>query len=333
MRSTFWPAVCVLVTASMAHAALEGTVAADGSSTVYPITEAVGEEFQKANPKTKVTIGISGTGGGFKRFCAGETDISNASRPIKPTEVEACKAGGVEYIELPIAYDGLAIVANPKNDWATCMTVPELKTLWAPEAQGKITKWSQVREGWPDKPIRLFGPGVDSGTYDYFTEAVVGKEHSSRGDFQSSEDDNVLVQGIASDQAALGFFGVAYYKENKAKLKLVGVDDGKAENGAGCITPTMETVENGTYQPLSRPLFIYVKKTAADRPEVKAFIQFYLGQAPTLVKEVGYVPFNPDAYKLVAHRFDGRTTGSLFGGKGSQVGVTIAELLKREGAN
>jgi phosphate transport system substrate-binding protein len=322
----------MLATASMAGAAVEGSVAADGSSTVYPITEAVGEEFQKANPKTKVTIGISGTGGGFKRFCAGETDISNASRPIKPTEVEACKAGGVEYIELPIAYDGLAIIANPKNDWAKCMTVAELKTLWAPEAQGKIMKWSQVREGWPDKAIRLFGPGVDSGTYDYFTEAVVGKEHSSRGDFQSSEDDNVLVQGISSDAAALGFFGVAYYEENKAKLKLLGVDDGKAENGAGCILPSAETVENGTYQPLSRPLFIYVKKSSADRPEIKAFIDFFLAQAPTLVKEVGYVPFKPDAYKLVGQRFQNRKTGSLFGGKGSQVGVTIAELLKREGA-
>ena len=320
-----------LIAACSASAAVEGNVAIDGSSTVYPISEAVGEEFQKANPKTKVTIGISGTGGGFKRFCAGETDISDASRPIKPTEVEACKTGGIDYIELPIAYDGLAILANPKNDWAKCVTVAELKTLWAPEAQGKIMKWSQVRAGWPEKDVHLFGPGVDSGTYDYFTEAVVGKEHSSRGDFQSSEDDNVLVQGIANDQNALGFFGVAYYQENKAKLKLVGVDDEKPDNGAGCISPSAETVENGTYQPLSRPLFIYVKKTAADRPEVKAFVQFYLAQAAKLVPEVGYVPFKPDAYKLVQQRFDGRTTGSLFGGKGSQVGVTIAELLKREG--
>jgi phosphate transport system substrate-binding protein len=323
---------CALVTARIAGAAVEGNVAIDGSSTVYPISEAVGEEFQKANPKTKVTIGISGTGGGFKRFCAGETDISDASRPIKPTEVEACKAGGIEYIELPIAYDGLAILVNPKNDWATCVTVAELKTLWAPEAQGKIMKWSQIRAGWPERDIHLFGPGVDSGTYDYFTEAIVGKEHSSRGDFQSSEDDNVLVQGIAGDQSALGFFGVAYYEENKKKLKLLGVDDEKPDNGAGCITPTAETIENGTYQPLARPLFIYVKKTAADRPEVKAFVQFYLTQAPKLVKEVGYVPFKADAYKLVQKRFDSRTMGSLFGGKGSQVGVTIADLLKREGA-
>lgn len=332
MRSTLSLLVsCALVMARIAGAAVEGNVAIDGSSTVYPISEAVGEEFQKANPKAKVTIGISGTGGGFKRFCAGETDISDASRPIKPTEVEACKTAGIEYIELPIAYDGLAILANPKNDWAKCVTVAELKTLWAPEAQGKIMKWSQVRAGWPEKDIHLFGPGVDSGTYDYFTEAVVGKEHSSRGDFQSSEDDNVLVQGIAGDQNALGFFGVAYYEENKAKLKVLGVDDEKPDNGAGCITPSAETVENGTYQPLSRPLFIYVKKTAADRPEIKAFVQFYLAQAPKLVKEVGYVPFKSDAYKLVQQRFDSRTMGSLFGGKGSQVGVTIAELLKREG--
>jgi phosphate transport system substrate-binding protein len=334
MRTTLSLSLALWVgVASIANGAVEGKVAADGSSTVYPITEAVGEEFQKANPNVRVTIGISGTGGGFKRFCAGETDISNASRPIKPTEVEACKAKGIEYIELPVAYDGLAILANPKNDWADCITVAELKTLWAPEAQGKITKWSQVRAGWPDKTIRLFGAGVDSGTYDYFTEAIVGKEHSSRGDFQSSEDDNVLVQGIAGDQAALGFFGVAYYEENKAKLKLLGVDDGKPENGAGCITPTMVTVENGTYQPLSRPLFVYVSKTAAARPEIKAFVEFFLAKAPILVEEVGYIPFKPDAYKLVHDRFLAGKTGSLFGGKGSQVGVTIGDLLAREGAN
>jgi phosphate transport system substrate-binding protein len=313
-----------------AHAAVEGTLSIDGSSTVYPITEAVAEEFQKANPGARVTVGISGTGGGFKKFCAGETDISDASRPIKPTEVEACKAKGIEYIELPIAYDGLAVLVNPKNTWASCMTVAELKTLWAPEAQGKVEKWSQVRPGWPDKDVHLFGPGVDSGTYDYFTEAVVGKEHSSRGDFQSSEDDNVLVQGIANDPLAIGFFGFAYYQENKGKLKLLGIDDGKAENGAGCVQPSAQTVENGTYQPLSRPLFIYVKKGVADTPLVKTFVKFYTDKAASLVGEVGYIPFGPEAYALVQHRFDKGVTGSLFEGKGSQVGVTIADLLKRE---
>ncbi len=323
-------ALAAVIAAASAHAAVEGSLTIDGSSTVYPITEAVAEEFQKVNPKARVTVGISGTGGGFKKFCNGETQISNASRPIKPTEVEACKAKGIEYIELPVAYDGLAILANPKNDWADCITVRELKALWEPEAQGKITKWSQVRQGWPEKDIHLFGAGVDSGTYDYFTEAVVGKEHASRGDFQSSEDDNVLVQGIGTDPLALGFFGFAYYEENKGKLKLLGVDDEKADNGTGCVQPSVEAVEKGTYQPLSRPLFIYVSKPAAETPLVQAFIAFYLQNAPELVREVGYIPFAPEAYKLVQARFDKRVTGSLFGGKGSQVGVTIAELLKRE---
>jgi phosphate transport system substrate-binding protein len=323
-------ALALVAMGGVARAAVEGSLSIDGSSTVYPITEAVAEEFQKPNPKARVTVGISGTGGGFKKFCNGETDISDASRPIKPTEVEACKAKGIEYIELPVAYDGLAVMVNPKNDWAGCMTVKELKTLWEPEAQGKVTKWNQVRAGWPDKDIHLFGPGVDSGTYDYFTEAVVGKEHSSRGDFQSSEDDNVLVQGIANDPLAIGFFGFAYYEENKSKLNLVAVDDEKADDGSGCVKPSFETVEKGTYQPLSRPLFIYVRKAAAQSPLVQAFVKSYLANAPTLVREVGYIPFSPDAYTMVQARFDKGVTGSLFEGKGSQVGVTIGDLLKRE---
>lgn len=308
---------------------LTGTVAVDGSSTVYPITEAVGEEFQKANPRTKVTIGIAGTGGGFKRFCNGETDISNASRPIKRSEIDACAAKRIEYIELPVAYDGLAVMVHPSNTWATCMTVTELKTLWEPEAQGKITRWNQVRADWPDKPIRLFGAGVDSGTYDYFTEAVVGTQHASRGDFQSSEDDNVLVQGIANDPLALGFFGYAYYAENKDKLKLVAIDDGVATNGDGCILPGPETVERGTYQPLSRPLFIYVRASRADDPAVRAFVEMYLDRAQELVREVGYLPLGREAYALVKARFVERKTGTLFA-TSSQVGMTITELLARE---
>jgi len=310
-------------------ASVDGTIAIDGSSTVYPISEAVGEEFQKSNPGVRVTIGIAGSGGGFKRFCAGELDISDASRPIKEPEVQACKAKGIEYIELPIAYDGLAVMVNKANTAVDCMTVAELKTLWEPEAQGKVTKWSQVRAGLPDKEVHLFGPGVDSGTYDYFTEAVVGKSHSSRGDYQSSEDDNVLVQGIANDPAALGFFGLAYYEENADKLKLIGIDDGKPDNGAGCIEPSAETVEKGTYQPLSRPLFIYVKKSVAGTPMVQAFVKFYLQNAAKLVKEVGYIPFPAEAYAMVQHRFDAGTTGSLFG-QGSQVGMTITQLLAKE---
>jgi phosphate transport system substrate-binding protein len=260
-------------------------ITADGSSTVFPVTEAVAEEFQKANRGTRVTVGRSGTGGGFQKFCRNETDISNASRPIKPSEIEACRAAGVEYIELPVAYDGLAVVVHPSNDWAQSITVAELKTLWEPAAQGKITRWNQVRAGWPDQEIHLFGPGVDSGTFDYFTEVVAGKSGQSRGDYTSSEDDNVIVQGVSGDRNALGYFGYAYYEENKGKLKVVPVD-----GGSGPIAPSPDTVADGTYSPLSRPIFIYVKKQALARPEVKAFVEFYVNDGPQLVREVGYFP-------------------------------------------
>lgn len=321
--------IVALSIAEKAYAA--EVIKVDGSSTVYPITEAVAEEFQKAEKgKTNVTVGISGTGGGFKKFCIGETDISDASRPIKPTEVELCKKNGIGYIELPVAYDGLAVMINPKNTWVDKMTVKELKKLWEPEAQGKITKWNQIRSNWPDKEIHLFGAGVDSGTYDYFTEAVVGKEHSSRGDFTSSEDDNVLVQGIATDQLALGFFGVAYYEHNKDKLKLVAIDDENDKNGKGPILPTYDNIVKGTYQPLSRPIFIYVSKKSAEKPEVKRFVEFYMKNGGVLSKEVGYVALPDKAYELAQKRFTKRITGSVFGGKGSQVGVKIEDLLKKE---
>ncbi len=309
----------------------DAVIKVDGSSTVFPITEAVAEEFQKANQGSKVTVGISGTGGGFKKFCGGETDISDASRPIKPAEVEACGKGSVEYVELPIAYDGIAIIVNPKNTWANAITVEELKKMWAPEAQAKVMKWSDVKSDWPDKPLRLYGAGVDSGTYDYFTEAVVGKEHSSRGDYTSSEDDNVIVQGIANDESALGFFGYAYYEQNKAKLKVLPVDDGKPDNGAGPIAPSPETVRLGTYQPLSRPIFIYASKKSLDKAEVASFVQFYLTRGEKLISEVGYVPLPPRAYELGRSRVEKRVTGSMFGGKGSQVGVSIEALLEKEG--
>lgn len=302
----------------------------DGSSTVYPITEAVAEEFQKKHPKVRITVGISGTGGGFKKFCAGETDLSDASRPIKATEVKQCLDNKVEYIELPVAFDGLAVMVNPKNTWVSSMTVAELKKLWEPAAQGKITRWSQVRPGWPDKEIRLFGPGVDSGTYDYFTEAVVGKEHASRGDYTAGEDDNVLVQGVAGDPLALGFFGVAYYDSNKTRLKLVAIDDENPKNGAGPILSTADTIKNGTYQPLSRPIFVYVNKKALDRPEIADFVTFYLTAGRDLVTEVGYIPLPDKAYELAIKRVDARAVGSVFGGKGSQVGVTIESLLSAE---
>jgi len=309
-----------------------GMVKVDGSSTVFPITEAVAEEFQKTNRSVKVTVGISGTGGGFKKFCAGETDISDASRPIKPTEVEACAKSGVEYIELPIAYDGIAVIVNPKNTWAEHLTTAELKKMWEPEAQGKVKRWSDIREGWPDKELHLFGAGVDSGTYDYFTEAINHKEHSSRGDYTSSEDDNVVVTGISNDELALGFFGYAYYEQNKSKLKAVPIDDGKADNGAGPVAPSPESIEKGAYQPLSRPIFIYVSKKSLDRPEIASFVKFYLDQAPALVKEVGYIPLPPKTYRLVQARVDKRVTGSIFGGKGSQVGASVEQMLQKETA-
>jgi phosphate transport system substrate-binding protein len=297
----------------------------DGSSTVFPVTEAVAEEFQKTKKgKVKVTVGISGTGGGFKKFCRGETDISDASRPILKQEMDDCKGAGVEYIELPIAFDALTVIVNPKNNWSPSMTVAELKKIWEPTAQGKITNWNQVRSDWPNAPLKLFGAGADSGTFDYFTEAITGKAKSSRGDFTASEDDNVLVQGVANDTNALGFFGFAYYVENKGKLKAVAVDNGK-----GAVGPSEKTVLDGSYQPLSRPIYIYVSKKAMEKPEVKEFVEYYLKSAPKLVKEVKYVPLPDKLYGLGASRVKSGKVGTAFGGK-AEVGVTIDDLMKRE---
>ncbi len=303
-----------------------GMVLIDGSSTVFPITEAVAEEFQREYPGVRVTVGISGTGGGFKKFYAGETDICNASRPIKESERRECEKNGIEFIELPVAFDGLAVMVNPRNDWCHSMTVQELKRLWEPAAQGRILRWNQIRPDWPDEEIHLYGAGVDSGTFDYFTEAIVGKEQASRGDFTASEDDNVLVQGIATDKYALGFFGLAYYEENKDKLKLVAIDDENPENGVGPVLPTEETVANGTYQPLSRPIFIYVRKDSLEnKPQVEEFVRFYIRNAPALVKEVGYIPLPARAYELVMRRIDNRVTGTTF--SGSKVGLSIEEII------
>jgi phosphate transport system substrate-binding protein len=313
------------------RATRSGTVKVDGSSTVFPITEAVAEEFQRATPGARVIVGISGTGGGFKKFCNGEIDVSNASRPIRPIEVELCAKNGVRYVELPIAYDGLAIVVSQKNSWAKNITTEELKRIWEPEAQGRVMKWSDVRVGWPERPLRLYGPGVDSGTYDYFTEAIVKREHASRGDFTSSEDDNVIAQGVASDPAALGYFGFAYYEHNKNKLRVLAVDDGRTETGAGPIEPSVDSVRSGAYQPLSRPVFIYVAERALDRTDVSDFAKFYLSHAAALSREVGYIPLPERAYVLARGRMDNRLTGSLFGGKGSQVGVSLEALLAKEG--
>ena len=308
---------------------LTGMIKVDGSSTVFPISEAVAEEFKRANPKVDVSVGISGTGGGFQKFCRGETDISDASRPIRAAEMDACQKAGIEFIELPVAYDGLAIAVNPKNSWASAITTAELKKLWEPGAQGKVTRWSQVRGGWPDREIHLFGAGVDSGTFDYFTEAINGKEKASRGDFTQSEDDNVLVQGVGGDELALGFIPLAYVEQNKDKLKSVPVDDGKADNGSGPVGASVETVRNGTYQPLSRPLFIYVARKAADRPEVQKFVESYFSQ-PELMREVGYVELTPQIYDLAKGHFTEKKVGTAFGSGGSQVGLTLEALLARE---
>jgi phosphate transport system substrate-binding protein len=298
----------------------------DGSSTVYPVTEAVAEEFQKANKGLKVTVGVSGTGGGFKKFCRNETDISDASRPITTSEMEACRATGVEYFELPVAFDALTVVINPKNTWLKQATVAELKKMWEPAAQGKITRWNQVNPAWPDQPMKLFGAGSDSGTFDYFTEAIVGKSKSSRGDFTASEDDNVLVQGVAGDVNALGYFGYAYYAENTNKLKALPIAEKDGKAGVG---PSEATVLNGTYTPLSRPIFIYVNAKALAKPEVKKFVEFYMANAAKMSKEVKYVPLPADAYKTALDHIAKGKKGTVFGGK-NDVGITISDLLKRE---
>ena len=310
-----------------ASAAQAQIVKIDGSSTVYPITEAVAEEFQKAKKNAiKVTVGISGTGGGFKKFCRGEVDIANASRPILKKEMEACKEAGIEYIELPVAFDALTVVANPKNAFLKEITVEQLKAIWEPAAQGKITKWNQVNPAWPDAPIKLFGAGSDSGTFDYFTEAVVGKAKSSRGDYTASEDDNVLVQGVSRDVNAIGYFGYAYYAENTAKLKAVPIVEKAGKPG---VLPSEATVINGTYQPLSRPIFVYINPKALDKPEVKEFVEFYMKNASKLTKEVKYVPLSAKAYTTNMEHVEKKKTGTVFGGT-AEVGITIEELQKRE---
>jgi phosphate transport system substrate-binding protein len=302
-------------------------VKVDGSSTVYPITEAVAEEFQKSKKgAVNVTVGISGSGGGFKKFCRGEIDICDASRPILKKEMEDCKANGIQYIELPVAYDALTVVVNPQNNWLKSLTVADLKKMWEPAAQGKVMAWKDVNPEWPNEPLKLFGPGADSGTFDYFTEAVVGKSKSSRGDFTASEDDNVLVQGVSRDKNALGYFGFAYFVENQKKLRAIPIDNGK-----GPVAPSAQAVENGTYAPLSRPIFIYVNSKSLDQPQVREFVEFYLTNAPKLVAEVKYVPLPASAYSQAQAHLKNKKLGTVFNGE-SEVGLKIDDLLKREAA-
>jgi phosphate transport system substrate-binding protein len=277
----------------------DSSITIDGSSTVFPVTEAIAEEFRNESPRTNVTIGVSGTGGGFQKFGRGEIDVANASRPIKEDEKTIATNNNINFVELEVAYDGLAVVINPENDWVDCITVEQLKKIWEPGAQGQIMRWNQINPEWPDEEIHLFGPGVASGTFDYFTEAVVGKSGSSRGDYTASEDDNVLVQGVSGDKYGLGFFGLAYYEENKDKLQIVPVD-----GGSGCVEPSMETVSNGSYAPLSRPLYIYVNSSSLGNPEVVKFVNFYLEEAPSLLKDVGYVPLTAEEYKREQKKFN-----------------------------
>jgi phosphate transport system substrate-binding protein len=287
------------------NSSLTGEIKIDGSSTVYPITEAVAEEYRITNPDVKVSVGLSGTGGGFKKFGRGEIDINDASRLIKEAEVQACTENNIKYVGLTVAFDGLAVLVNKENTWVDFFTVEELKKIWEPDAQGKITKWNQIRAGWPAEDFHLYGPGVASGTYDYFTEVVVGKSGSSRGDYTASEDDNVLVQGIAGDKSSLGFFGLAYYEENKEQLKLVGID-----NGNGVVLPTAETVKNNTYAPLSRPVFIYVTDAASKRAEVTDFVKFYLSNASKLVSDVGYIALPDETYNTELKKFNDFVSGN-----------------------
>lgn len=328
-RSTLAVAVASLAISALTATSVKaesGKISIDGSSTVFPITEAVAEEFQKeVKGKVKVTVGISGTGGGFKKFCAGETDISNASRPIKDEEKELCKAAGIEFIELPVAYDALTVVVNPGNSSIKSMTVDELKKMWSAETQGSVSKWSDVNPSWPQSKMALYAPGTDSGTFDYFSEAVVDKKH--RSDITASEDDNILVQGVARDDNAIAYFGYAYYEANKNRLKAVAIDDGK-----GPVLPSREAVENGTYTPLSRPIFIYVSKKVAERPDVSQFVDFYLKNAATYSAEVGYIPLPQAAYQSATANFKKGKTGSVFSGRDT-VGVKIADLLKLEAGN
>lgn len=307
---------------------LQGKVKIDGSSTVYRLSMGAYEKFQVENPDVLVTVAYKGTGAGFADFLQGKLDIVDASRPISEKEMEQAKKAGVEYIELPVAFDALTVAVNAQNDWADEMTVDELKKLWEPAAKGTVMKWNQIRSKWPDKEIKLYGAGHDSGTFDYFTEAVVGKKGSIRSDATATEDDNIIVQGIGGDKFALGYVGYAYYQPNKDKLRALKID-WKKDDEVPAVEPSPETVKAGRYNPLSRPLFIYVNKKSAARPEVNAFVEFYLSHAKDLAGILGYVPLTDAAYSMGKQRFDKQRIGTGFGGK-MEFGLPLEDILKRE---
>jgi phosphate transport system substrate-binding protein len=303
---------------------LSGSISIDGSSTVFPITEGAIHAFRSFAPDVAIRLGVSGTGAGFEKFCRGETRISGASRPIKNSEADLCAANQIAFVELPIAYDGISVVVNPANSWAECVTLDELRRVWAPAAQGQVSTWRDMRPDWPDSPINLYGAGQDSGTYDYFTAAVVGEEGVSRTDFTGSEDDYLIAQDLAADPQGLAFFGYFYYLEHREQLRALAID-----GGAGCVAPSDQTIADGSYQPLARPIFLYVRADALDQPATRAFVEFYLANGPALVRRARYIPLPTTAYELVAARAARRVTGSVFAG-GSQIGVSLETLLALE---
>jgi phosphate transport system substrate-binding protein len=313
---------CVLgAAATQDPPALRGAIRIDGSSTVYPITEAVAEEFSKEAAKVNVSVGISGTGGGFKRFCVGETDITDASRPITPSEVTLASEKKVEYIEIPVAYDALTVVVNPKNDWVKSLTVDQVRKIYS--AAGTAKTWKDIDPSWPDRPMKVFSPGTDSGTFDYFKEVVIGKDGNVRSDMSVSEDDNALVMGVSGNVDGIGYFGLAYYEENQSKLRAVPIDGGK-----GPVAPSVKSVNDGTYTPLSRPLFIYVNRKSADRTEVQAFVDFYLKEAGELAKEVGYVNMPDEILARAKARWASRKTGTVFVADGKKVEGAFSTLYR-----
>ncbi len=299
------------------------TIQIDGSSTVFPLSEAVAEGFQQqTSGRVRVTVGESGTGGGFRKFCRGETHISNASRPISASEMAACRAAGIQYVEIPVAFDALTVVVHPSSPLRS-ITVDQLRQIWRPEAQGQVTNWRQVNPQWPDMPLALFGPGSASGTFDYFTEAVNGRSRASRTDYTPSEDDNVIVQGVASNTGGMGYFGLAYYEENRSRLRALAID-----SGSGPVEPSVANAANGTYAPLSRPMFIYVNAAALRRPQVQQFVQYFLTNGARLSTQVGYIPLPANAYQTYVQRAQRRTQGTAFGGR-QAIGITIDELIAR----
>jgi len=301
----------------------------DGSSTVYPITNEVAQEYQLiSSDQPEIRVKVSGTGGGFRRFCKGETDINNASRPITTSEMKTCEENGVKYIELPVAYDALTVVVHPKNDWVNTITTEELETIWQPSAENNITQWDQVRSDWPRRPLNLYGAGTDSGTYDYFTEAIMGEAEASRQDYIDSEDDTLIVRGVSEDLYSLGYFGYSYFEENRGDLKALAID-----NGEGAVEPSRETVRSGEYQPLSRPLLIYVNANAVEnKPELEVFLKYYLTQGRPFVNVVGSIPLSDEIYNLAVKRMESKQAGTLFGGK-TPVNLKIEDLLKKEASS